>query len=36
LVVCEIGFLTSVGWIIFSPIRDMRTFPHENPADAPD
>ncbi len=32
LVVCEIGFLFCVVWLIFSPIRNMRTFPEPEPA----
>lgn len=34
LVICEIGFLTSVCWLFFSPIRDMRTFPSEGVAES--
>lgn len=29
LVVCEIGFFLALAWLIFSPIRTMRTFPHQ-------
>jgi len=32
LVVCEIGFLFCVVWMICSPIRNMRTFPEPEPA----
>lgn len=33
LVVCEVGFFLALAWLIFSPIRGMRTFPHEEPSE---
>jgi hypothetical protein len=35
LVVCEIGFFLALAWLVFSPIRGMRTFPHDEPANDP-
>jgi MFS family permease len=31
LVVTEIGMLTAVGWLVFSPVRGMRTYPRLEP-----